>query len=93
MNRLEKLAGDKHFSVIQKFVNYGPKKSLNVGAQFEKEATKSTSATSLSIPSSLESYLKDVADTGAAQFPWCKIKPLFRVKLEQVLLLSKRFII
>jgi serine/threonine-protein phosphatase 4 regulatory subunit 2 len=52
---------------------------------FEKEISKAGSLLDLSIPSSLESYLKLVANAGSAQFPWTKINPLFRVKLEQVI--------
>ena len=57
---------------------------LDLG-NFEKEASKAASLLDLTIPSSLESYLKIVANAGSAQFPWTKIKPLFRVKLEQVI--------
>lgn len=54
-------------------------------SNFEKEVSKAGSLVDLTIPSSLESYLKLVANAGSAQFPWTKIKPLFRVKLEQVI--------
>lgn len=54
-------------------------------SNFEKEVSKAGSLLDLTIPSSLESYLKLVANAGSAQFPWTKIKPLFRVKLEQVI--------
>lgn len=53
--------------------------------KFEKEISKTTSKLDVTIPSSLENYLKHVANAGSAQFPWTKIKPLFRVKLEQVI--------
>jgi hypothetical protein len=52
---------------------------------FEKEISKAGSLLDLTIPSTLESYLKLVANAGSAQFPWTKVKPLFRVKLEQVI--------
>ena len=52
---------------------------------FEKEILKAGSLLDLTIPSTLESYLKLVANAGSAQFPWTKVKPLFRVKLEQVI--------
>jgi hypothetical protein len=54
---------------------------------FEKEISKTSSGSlvDLTIPSTLESYLKLVATAGSAQFSWSKIKPLFRVKLEQVI--------
>ena len=37
------------------------------------------------IPTILERYLIHVAKTGNANFPWSKIKPLFRIKLENVI--------
>jgi hypothetical protein len=52
---------------------------------FEKEISKAASLLDLTIPSTLESYLQLVANAGSAQFPWTKVKPLFRVKLEQVI--------
>lgn len=54
---------------------------------FEKEISKASSGSlvDLTIPTTLESYLKLVATAGSAQFSWTKIKPLFRVKLEQVI--------
>ena len=52
---------------------------------FDKEISKAASALDLTIPNTLETYLKLVANAGSAQFPWSKIKPLFRVKLEQVI--------
>ena len=55
--------------------------------KFEKDISKASSGSlvDLTIPSTLESYLKLVATAGSAQFSWTKIKPLFRVKLEQVI--------
>lgn len=37
------------------------------------------------IPTILERYLKHVAKTGNTNFPWSKMKPLFRIKLENVI--------
>ena len=54
-------------------------------SNFEKEISKAGSVLDLAIPATLETYLKLVANAGSAQFPWNKIKPLFRVKLEQVI--------
>jgi len=52
---------------------------------FERESSKASSALDVSIPPLLETYLKAVAEVGTIQYPWSKIKPLFRVKLEQVI--------
>ena len=41
---------------------------------------------SQNIPNLLERYLIFVAKTGSANFPWTKVKPLFRCKLENVIL-------
>jgi len=38
------------------------------------------------IPNLLERYLEFVARTGSANFPWTKVKPLFRSKLENVII-------
>jgi len=38
------------------------------------------------IPNILERYLDFVARTGSANFPWTKVKPLFRSKLENVII-------
>lgn len=52
---------------------------------FERESSKASSFLEVTIPPQLETYLKAVAEVGTTQFPWNKIKPLFRVKLEQVI--------
>ncbi len=54
-------------------------------AAFERDLSKANSMLSVAIPPELEAYLKGVANDGLAQFPWNKVKPLFRVKLEQVI--------
>jgi len=46
--------------------------------RFEKSPTPN-------IPTLLERYLISVAKTGNANFPWSKVKPLFRTKLENVI--------
>lgn len=38
------------------------------------------------IPNILERYMVYVAKTGSSNFPWTKIKPLFRAKLESVIM-------
>lgn len=52
---------------------------------FERELSKASSMLGVTIPPQLETYLKAVADVGTPQFPWNKIKSLFKVKLEQVI--------
>ena len=47
--------------------------------RFEKSPTQN-------IPNLLERYLVYVAKIGSSNFPWTKIKPLFRAKLENVIM-------
>ncbi|QQP41903.1 Serine/threonineprotein phosphatase 4 regulatory subunit 2like, partial [Caligus rogercresseyi] len=50
---------------------------------FEKKSTREDAAAE--IPPILDDYLVFIARTGNTHFPWMKIKPLFRSKLEQVI--------
>ncbi len=58
--------------------------------KFERNLRESSAAAPASVSDShitplLEDYLSSVARTGTAHFPWPKIKPLFRAKLELVI--------
>lgn len=73
-------AGGKHTPPLENL-----EEILMALAAFERETVKASSLLDVTIPPQLEAYLKAVAEDGTAQFPWSKIKPLFRVKLEQVI--------
>ena len=53
--------------------------------QQQKNGGDSSDAPKDEIPEILEEYLVFVAQTGNTQFPWLKIKPLFKSKLEKVI--------
>lgn len=57
-------------------------------SEFEEvllELTRYEKSPTQEIPTILERYLIYVAKTGNANFPWSKVKPLFRMKLENVI--------
>ena len=57
-------------------------------SEFEEvllELTRYEKSPTQEIPTILERYLIYVAKTGNANFPWSKVKPLFRMKLEIVI--------
>jgi hypothetical protein len=54
-------------------------------ATFERELSKASSMLDVTISPLLETYMKEVASGGTTQFPWNKIKSLFKVKLEKVI--------
>ena len=56
-----------------------PENVLMTLSAFEKEPAEC-------IPESLEEYLSYVAKTGNSVFPWTKVKPLLRRKLEKIIL-------
>jgi len=57
-------------------------------SEFEEvllELTRYEKSPTQEIPTILERYLIYVAKTGNANFPWSKVKPVFRMKLENVI--------